>query len=191
MKKYKIVDDSGLDYNFLHGFGEEKSWLGEIVNGADEPVNGSLTVEQPFGPGTWTASAECFEEVVDQPDTDTNLKIVHARLLANMVELRDELFKASTKAKEREDYDRADALWDAAGQLNMRIRPYQAEVHQVEVHQAEVHAMFKAIDTVSPNESYDAVKSLIDSLAARLGDGHEDIKRARDLVEFMETPVVD
>ena len=64
MKKYKIVDDSGVDYAFLSGFGEVQSWLGEVVEGVDEPVNGCLTVKQPFGPGTWTADVSCFEVVL-------------------------------------------------------------------------------------------------------------------------------
>lgn len=66
MKKYKIVDDSGVDYNFLRIHREDR-WLGEIVEGSDEPLNGCITVKQPSGDGTWTAPVECFEEVKPEP----------------------------------------------------------------------------------------------------------------------------
>ena len=65
-KRYKIVDDSGVDYNFLRVHREDR-WLGEIVEGSDKSVNGCLTVNQPSGDGTWTAPVACFEEVKPEP----------------------------------------------------------------------------------------------------------------------------
>lgn len=50
----------------------------------------------------------------------------------------------------------------------------------------EIHVMFKAFDAVEPDESYDSVKLLIDGLAAKIGDLHPDVVRARNLVAFME-----
>jgi len=67
MRKYKIIDDSGVDYNFIAGFGyEKKSWLGQIVQGGPNPAlyTDAITVEKPFGiGGTYTADKKCFEEI--------------------------------------------------------------------------------------------------------------------------------
>jgi len=65
--KYRIVDDSGVDYDFLSGFGiPYQSWKGEIVEGGPCPslYAGAVVVEKPFGiTGFYIASSECFEEV--------------------------------------------------------------------------------------------------------------------------------
>lgn len=66
MKTFKIVNDSGVDYNFLAGFGHPKtSWLGQIVKGNTiDWAGGSVIVEKPFGiAGTYTAPASHFEEI--------------------------------------------------------------------------------------------------------------------------------
>ena len=66
MKKYKIINDSGVDYKFLAGFGHPKtSWVGQIVKGNwSSWAGGTLTVEKPFGiSGTYTADASHFEEI--------------------------------------------------------------------------------------------------------------------------------
>lgn len=56
MKKYKIIDDSGVDYNFLAGFGHPTtSWVGQIVKGnKTDWAGGSIIVEKL-----------CSEEFVD------------------------------------------------------------------------------------------------------------------------------
>lgn len=67
MKKFKIIDDSGVDYAFLSGFGiSDKSWKGQIVKGDYCPslYAGAVVVEKPFGlSGVYVASKECFEEI--------------------------------------------------------------------------------------------------------------------------------
>jgi len=62
MKSYEIVDDSGVDYNFL---GDDRPWKGQVVQGNPDPsaYPDAVTVEKPFGlAGTYTASASCFKE---------------------------------------------------------------------------------------------------------------------------------
>jgi len=63
MKTYKIIDDSGVDYNFIR---DSRSWLGEIVKGGPCPslYSDAIVVEKPFGLiGTYTASSCNFEEI--------------------------------------------------------------------------------------------------------------------------------
>ena len=65
MKNYEIIDDSGVDYDFI---GENKSirpWLGQIVKGwaSDSPYK-CVTIKKPYGLlGTYTASPEAFREI--------------------------------------------------------------------------------------------------------------------------------
>jgi len=67
MKKYLIIDDSGVDYNFLAAFGySDQSWKGQIVIGNPAPnlYAGAVVVEKPFGiSGTWTTEIECLKEI--------------------------------------------------------------------------------------------------------------------------------
>ena len=65
MKQYKIINDSGVPYNFLAGFGySKKSWLGEVVKGGEINHYGCITVEKPFGiSGTYTVDASHLEEL--------------------------------------------------------------------------------------------------------------------------------
>jgi len=63
---YEIIDDSGVDYNFVRGFRpDEPSWLGQVVQGGPIQESGDITVEQPFGGGTYTAPASRFKRVED------------------------------------------------------------------------------------------------------------------------------
>ena len=70
MKTYKIINDSGVDYNFLAGFGHPKtSWVGQIVKGGERSSwgGGTITVEKPFGiSGTYTADESHFEEIIEK-----------------------------------------------------------------------------------------------------------------------------
>lgn len=67
MNKYRIIDDSGVDYNFLGKKAKAKgSWVGQIVKGAPNPslYPNCVTVEKPFGlGGTYSADACRFELV--------------------------------------------------------------------------------------------------------------------------------
>ncbi len=62
--KYRIVNDSGVDYAFL---GDRQSWLGRTVVGwpsSSDRLPGQVTVEKPYGQaGTYTAPAEHFERI--------------------------------------------------------------------------------------------------------------------------------
>ena len=60
MREYKIINDSGVDYNFL---GDSRSWLGELVFGTDnEDQYGNITVRKPFNlTGYYTAHNTNFE----------------------------------------------------------------------------------------------------------------------------------
>lgn len=65
--KYRIIDDSGVDYAFLSAFGvSNKSWVGQIVEGKPCPslYQGAVVVVKPFGlSGVYVAGSECFEEI--------------------------------------------------------------------------------------------------------------------------------
>lgn len=65
MNKYRIINDSGVDYNFLGKEAKAKgSWVGQIVIGGPNPslYPDCITVEKPFGLlGTYSASSENFE----------------------------------------------------------------------------------------------------------------------------------
>lgn len=70
MKTYRIINESGIDYNFIAGFGHPKtSWIGQIVKGGNVNHYGFITVEKPFGiAGTYTADASHFEEIKTNPE---------------------------------------------------------------------------------------------------------------------------
>ena len=60
--RYKIVDDSGVDYAFIGQ--KDGSWLGAIVEGWPAGhLPDSITVRQPSGgpASTYTANKEAFE----------------------------------------------------------------------------------------------------------------------------------
>lgn len=60
---YKIIDDSGVDYNFLKGFSPEygKPWKGQIVIG-QENSNGSIVIKKPFNiPGFYVTDKKNVE----------------------------------------------------------------------------------------------------------------------------------
>lgn len=65
MKTYKIIDDSGVDYNFLAGFGYPKTpWIGQIVQGNESFIMDCIIVNKPFGiSGTYTADKSHFQEI--------------------------------------------------------------------------------------------------------------------------------
>ncbi len=60
MREYKIIDDSGVDYQFL---GDSRSWSGALVIGTDnEDQYGNITVRKPFNlTGYYTAHNTNFE----------------------------------------------------------------------------------------------------------------------------------
>jgi hypothetical protein len=69
MKTYEIIDDSGVDYNFLREDKNKRPWVGQIVKGSDvrERPYKCVTIEKPYGlPGTYTASPEAFREILDE-----------------------------------------------------------------------------------------------------------------------------
>ncbi len=65
-KHYKIIDDSGIDYKFIAGFGIHSCWQDKIVEGSESPrylgnsTFRTITVRLP-GQGFYTADASCFE----------------------------------------------------------------------------------------------------------------------------------
>lgn len=69
---YRIIDDSGVPYNFIRGFRPDTpSWLGQIVEGILHNNYGfpQITIKQPFQNSeycTYTADPKCFEEVNDE-----------------------------------------------------------------------------------------------------------------------------
>jgi hypothetical protein len=65
MKTYKIINDSGVDYQFIAAFGHPTTpWIGQIVKGGEVNSYGCITVEKPFGiTGTYTLDASNFEEI--------------------------------------------------------------------------------------------------------------------------------
>ncbi len=65
LKTYKIIDDSGVDYNFIAAFGYPKtSWVGQIVKGGEVDHRGWVTIEKPFGIAGWyTTDAFKLEEI--------------------------------------------------------------------------------------------------------------------------------
>ena len=74
LRSYRIIDDSGVDYNFLAGGFRQSSprWLGQIVKGGPCPglYEGAMVVEKPFGlTGSYTCDAKCLEEVVMSEET--------------------------------------------------------------------------------------------------------------------------
>jgi hypothetical protein len=65
MKKYRIINDAGVDYGMV---GDSRSWIGQIVSGGPSPsfYPDAISVEKPFGLiGSYTASACNFEEIVE------------------------------------------------------------------------------------------------------------------------------
>ena len=62
MKKYKIINDTGVPYSFI---GDYTPWLNQIVNGAESPVSKELiTIEKPHGQLGWfTTDKENLEEI--------------------------------------------------------------------------------------------------------------------------------
>ena len=66
---YRIINDSGVDYKFLRGFGGDKrSWLGQVVLGqpAKPEWLKQVSVQQPFQDSqvvTYTADENHFELV--------------------------------------------------------------------------------------------------------------------------------
>jgi hypothetical protein len=62
---YKIIDDSGVDYNFLKAFSTEygKSWKGQIVIG-NENSDGLIVIKKPFNiPGYFVTDKKNVERV--------------------------------------------------------------------------------------------------------------------------------
>lgn len=66
-KKYEIIDDSGVDYNFLGPEAVSRgSWKGQIVNGNEAPglYEGAIVIEKPFGlTGVWISDTKSLREI--------------------------------------------------------------------------------------------------------------------------------
>lgn len=59
-----IINDSGIDYDFLRGFDPEVkdgAWLYQKVLGVHDPIKHTITIDKPDGQGTYTASELHFE----------------------------------------------------------------------------------------------------------------------------------
>jgi hypothetical protein len=71
LKHYKIIDESGVDFNFLSAFGvSRRSWVGQVVSGnvADYLYPGAIVVNKPFGiSGVWITDSGLQE--TDEPLT--------------------------------------------------------------------------------------------------------------------------
>lgn len=92
LKWYEIIDDSGVDYSFI---GQSTSWLGQTVRGADAPVGGLLTVEQPFQSNphcTYTADAACFEEI---PESEVPIIFLDIDGVLHIIRRTGEMLRSS------------------------------------------------------------------------------------------------
>lgn len=69
---FKIIDDSGVDYNFLSAFCiPSTSWKGQIVKGFRAPTlyAGAVIVEKPYGiSGVWITDEKNLEEVPEMQE---------------------------------------------------------------------------------------------------------------------------
>lgn len=119
MKYYTIVDDSGVDYDFIRE--EPGSWLGKVVVGADEPCDGCLTVQQPSGKGTWTADVSRFELFIPSVDVDDVVLTRVQWLILRELEL--EIF--------RRGVDGGEATSEAIDALHVREREFGVFVDSV------------------------------------------------------------
>lgn len=63
---FELIDDSGVDYAFLSGFGYKESWKGKVCSGHRND-NGTITWQQPCGYGTYTADESHFKEIKASP----------------------------------------------------------------------------------------------------------------------------
>lgn len=67
-KMYELIDDSGVDYEFLRAFGRNSSWKGMVRVGCRNS-DGTITWQQPDQPDdgacTYTADEACFREVTN------------------------------------------------------------------------------------------------------------------------------
>jgi hypothetical protein len=59
---FELIDESGVDYAFLSGFGYKESWKGKVCSGHRND-NGTITWQQPCGCGTYTADESHFKEI--------------------------------------------------------------------------------------------------------------------------------
>ena len=77
---FELVDDSGVDYAFLSGFGMLESWKGKIMPG-HRNKDGTITWEQPGGCGTYTADESRFRERLNYGDGNyDNSKAINSNI---------------------------------------------------------------------------------------------------------------